>query len=192
MIGIQINDLTSTTTVVGPPSVDTFPLMKPPVELRCQVYSYLFPGKLVPSDSPWKFPYPQKVFLRSDRKPCYMAILRVNHFIYEKASDYLYRCVPYDIEVSSSGVFCCLQDAVTLQPPPCKSIVRLMRNVNLKIHTVSPDAYQASKSCSVLRNTRDTWAFRKAFGVWAVHENVRALCYHFAQEPRLSSINVTL
>jgi len=67
-----------------------------------------------------------------------------------------------------------------------------MRNVNLAIHTVSPDAYQASKSCSVLRNARDTWAFRKAFGVWAVHENVRALCHHFAQESRLSSINVTL
>jgi len=84
----------STTTAVGPPRVDTFPLMQLPVELRCHVYNYLFPDKLVPSGRRWQFTPPKKVFLRSDRKLCYMAILRVNRFIYEEASDYLYRCVP--------------------------------------------------------------------------------------------------
>jgi len=134
------DDLTSTNIVVDLPPADTFPLMKLPVELRCHVYSYLFPDRQVLSRPRQQCPC-RKFTLRSDGEPCHMAILRANLFIHEEASDYLYSCVPYDIEVSSRAVIFCFREVATLKPPPFESIIRLMRNVNLTIHMVSPKDY---------------------------------------------------
>lgn len=77
-------------------------LLKIPTELRCRIYSFLLPDQTIPAR------FTQSSILRSDSKPCYPQILRVNHQIYEEAAIILYAQNTFEIEVSGGvSIYMC-------------------------------------------------------------------------------------
>jgi hypothetical protein len=76
--------------------------LKIPIEIRCRVYQYLLPDRVIPA----RCMTPPRVmtsnYLRTD-----MAILRVNHQIYEEATNLLYCTRLFTIEVSDNALSMC-------------------------------------------------------------------------------------
>lgn len=98
--------------------------LKIPTELRCRIYSFLLPDQMIPA----RF---QKTFmLRSDSKPCYPQILRVNHQIYEEAAIVLYAQNTFEIEVSGGASIHMCNNIFVVQSFPTPSPARVFPSGN--------------------------------------------------------------
>jgi hypothetical protein len=76
-------------------------ILKIPIELRCRVYRFLLPDRAIPAR------FVSSVYLTTNWGRVYMAILRVNHQIYEEAADFLYRTRVFSVEVSENTLTMC-------------------------------------------------------------------------------------